>query len=81
MKIELTNHNPLRLVLDYLATAEGFVTHSKLEHIKGYLELGGVVCETEGEVLVCLAIMHNLGMIELTNDEENYYEVKVIYGK
>lgn len=81
MKIELTNHNPLKLVLDYLGTAEGLVTHDKLDHIKRYLELGGVCCETEGEVLVCLAIMHNLQMIDLVQLEENYYEVKVIYGK
>lgn len=80
MKIELTNHNPLRLVLDYLATAEGPVTQDILEHVKRYLELGGVTCETEGEVMACLALMHNLHMIELT-ETKYYYEVKVIYGK
>lgn len=81
MKIELTSHNPLRLVLEYLETVrDGIVTQSVLEHVKGYLELGGVTCETDGEILVCLALMHNLHMIDLI-ETENYYEVKVIYGK
>lgn len=80
MKIETTTHNPLRLVLEYLDTTEGVVTQDVLDHVKSYLSLGGVHCETDGEVLACLALMHNLGMINLT-ETEHYYEVKVTYGK
>lgn len=81
MKIEPNNHNPLKLVLEYLETVSGMaVTHTILDHVKGYLQLGGIQCETEGEVMACLALMHNLEMIELIQ-KDNYYEVKVIYGK
>lgn len=80
MKIQPNQYNPLKLVLEYLATAEGPVTQEVLEHVKRYLELGGVVCETEGEVLACLGLMHNLQMIELT-ETQYFYEVKVTYGK
>ena len=81
MKIETTHYNPFRLVLDYLEIEQGPVTPNVVEHVKRYLELGGVCCETEGEVFVCLALMHNLQMIELIELKENNYEVKVIYGK
>lgn len=80
MKIQPNLYNPLKLVLEYLATVEGPVTQEVLEHVKRYLELGGVSCEADGEILACLALMHNLHMIELTETKYNY-EVKVIYGK
>lgn len=80
MKIETVRYNPLKLILDYLGTVEGPITQDMLDHVKWYLAMGGVCCETNHEILACLAIMHNLGMIELT-DTKYYYEVKVIYGK
>lgn len=81
MKIEPTTHNPLRLVLDYLDTiGTGIVTQDVIDHVRSYLKFGGVYCETDGEVLACLALMHNLDMIDLI-ETEHYYEVKVRYGK
>lgn len=81
MKIEPNSHNPLKLVLEYLDTAGGkLLTQDVLDHVKAYLELGGVYCETEGEVMACLALMHNLEMINLI-ETEHYYEVYTTYGK
>lgn len=85
MKIEPNNFNPLGLILDYLKPISGnFITLEVLDHIKSYLELGGVICEQPHEVVVCLAVMEELGMIKTTEIIENntkYYEVFTTYGK
>lgn len=85
MKIEQSTFNPLGLILDYLKPISGsYLTLEVLDHIKSYLELGGVICEHHHEVVQCLAIMEDLGMIkttEITEDNTTYYEVYTTYGK
>lgn len=85
MKIEQSNFNPLGLILDYLKPLSGrHLTLEMLGSIKLYLELGGVVCETLEEVVTCMGLLEELGLIKVLEHKENnttYYEVFTIYGK
>lgn len=85
MKIEPTSFNPLELILNYLKPISGqYLTLEVLNHIKAYLELGGVTCDNNHEVVSCMAIMEELGLIKTVEHRENnttYYEVYTTYGK
>jgi hypothetical protein len=85
MRIEPSNYNPLRLILDYLTPISGsFLTLEVLNYIKGYLQLGGVVCESPEEVVTCIGLIEELGLVRVIEHKENkttYYEVFTTYGK
>ena len=85
MKIEQNNFNPLGLILDYLKPLSGsYLTLEVLNSIKLPLELGGVVCESPEEVVTCIGLLEELGLIKVLEHKENnttYYEVLTIYGK
>lgn len=85
MKIEQSNYNPLGLILDYLKPLSGsYLTLEVLNSIKLHLELGGVVCESPEEVVTCIGLIEELGLVKVLEHKENkttYYEVFTTYGK
>jgi hypothetical protein len=85
MKIYQNNFNPLGLILDYLKPLSGnYLTLEVVNHIKDYLFMGGVVCESPEEVVACMGFLEELGLIKILEHKENkttYYEVFTTYGK
>lgn len=85
MLMQQSEYNPFNIILEYIPeVAEGPLTLEQLEMISGFLELGGIHCESPEEVVKCLFLMRDLNLLaikEFKNKNEIYYEVTKIYGK
>lgn len=80
MKIEPNNFNPLPGLLNYLDNTAPGLTALKLDVIKEALKWGGVDCEGPEDTLTCLAVLAELGVLEIV-DKNEHYEIRVKYGK
>ena len=85
MKMQYSEYNPFFLILScFSEKSASFLTLEQLQTVKSFLELGGIICESEEEVIGCLFLMKDLGLIDIKTVEKNnetYYEVTKVYGK
>lgn len=85
MRIEPNDFNPLPLILDFLKPQwGGYLTLEVIESLKGFLELGGVYCESPEEVLACIEILGSMDLVEIVTTKHSsttYYEVYTKNGK
>lgn len=83
MKFTTSNYNPLEDIYTLFDTSEPCgLTVRIWTAFKDLLDLGGVHCETDLEVLRCLEVLHELGFLELEPQEDPddssniFYKVK-----
>lgn len=80
-----SDYNPFKLIVEYFPdNHSGPLTLEQLYAVKSFLELGGIHCESEEEVVQCMFLMRDLGLLgikKIENKNEIYYEVTKLYGK
>lgn len=85
MIMQYSEYNPFQLILDYFPdNATEPLTLEQLHAVKSFLELGGIHCQSEEEVVECMFLMRDLKLLdikEIKNKNEIYYEVTKVYGK
>ena len=67
MRFENSQINPLGPLLNFLPTEATEITTKLLSAIALFFNSGGVVCETNEEVMTALNILHGYGIIEIKN--------------
>lgn len=66
MKTTQSNYNPLSEILELFPTNnQQFLTMAKMEQVRNLLDLGGVHCESPNELLGCLMVLRDQGLLNM----------------
>lgn len=84
MKTFSSSYNPLDLLITYIGNKTNTeLDYDDVHHIIGFLIMGGVCCENTEEVVQCLKILDEIGVIGLEENRENnkiFYNVTKRYN-
>jgi glycerol-3-phosphate responsive antiterminator len=76
MRIALTNINPLKDLIDILPEVAKPLLEEDLSRISLMLAAGGVICETEDEVVDALRLLEELKVVELSYLPNNTISIR-----
>jgi glycerol-3-phosphate responsive antiterminator len=76
MRIALTNINPLKDLIDILPEVAKPLLEEDLSRISLMLSAGGVICETEDEVVDALRLLEELKVVELSYLPNNTISIR-----
>lgn len=85
MKTSTSTYNPLEDILKYFPeTTDEMLTLPQIRTVHGLLDLGGVHCENVEEVVSCIELLSEVGVLncqKLYKQNKTYYKVtKKNYG-
>lgn len=85
MKTSTSTYNPLEDILKYFPeSTEEMLSLPQIRTVKGLLDLGGVHCEDIDEVVDCIELLSQVGLLtcqKLFKQNKTYYKVtKKNYG-
>ena len=71
-----SEYNPLPAILDLVPVDEDDLYLSLMSDIRKELFKGGTVCESDEEILKCIKVLSELGVVSLTVTERSTYKIK-----
>lgn len=84
MKTSTSTYNPLQaLINSFPLTASVGLSYAQINTVKNLLDLGGVHCESDDEVVDCLELLHELGALtveKVRNKNKIYFKVTKNYN-
>lgn len=85
MKVTTNSYNPLHsIIYSFPTTTETGLSYDEINTVKGLLSMGGVHCDTDDEVVDCLEILHELGVLNIERVRSNnkiYFKVTRKYNE
>lgn len=83
MKTSTSTYNPLQpLINTFSFTTDTGLSYEQINTVKNLLDLGGVHCESDDEVVDCLELLHELGALtveRVRNKNKIYFKVTKNY--